>query len=252
MEETKRLNRYQKGILLLMAVMTLVFAVLYYRTITRVGFAYQDTILVPSQEQGSTVYTGRVRGQTAQFTVSADKSVVFQYGDQTYGPYTARKDPSAVPQDVEIAEEMTGAELRQGDEILFRGGVLEFADAYWLYSEDGSYNSMGSFQMSGLSAGDETGMEDAGRVDPAVIFALMEGPQLTHKGDWAIWVGAAFLCGLNVCLILFADELFRWDLAFRIRNADQAEPSEWEMAGRYITWTLIPAAALLLFITGLQ
>ena len=48
----KNLNYYQKGVLILMIAMALVFAVVYSTTISRVGFEYHDTILVPSQENG--------------------------------------------------------------------------------------------------------------------------------------------------------------------------------------------------------
>ena len=45
---------------------------------------------------------------------------------------------------------------------------------------------------------------------------------------------AVFICVLNAVSILFADELFRWNLAFQIRNVDHAEPSDLEIAGRYM------------------
>lgn len=102
MEKIKGLNYYQKGVLMVMIVMALVFAVVYSMTISRVGFLYKDKILVPSQENGSTVYSGKIQGQQAYFTVSEDKTVVFQHGDKTYGPYTAKEDPAAIPKDEEI------------------------------------------------------------------------------------------------------------------------------------------------------
>ena len=52
--------------------------------------------------------------------------------------------------------------------------------------------------------------------------------------------------------ILFEDEMFRWDLALRIRNVEQAEPSECEIAGHYIAWMILPIIALVLFVMGLQ
>ena len=52
--------------------------------------------------------------------------------------------------------------------------------------------------------------------------------------------------------MLFADELFRWNLAFQIRNVEKAEPSDWEIAQRYIAWTAMTIMALILFIMGLQ
>lgn len=52
--------------------------------------------------------------------------------------------------------------------------------------------------------------------------------------------------------MLFADELFRWNASFLIRNAEDAEPSDWEIAGRYITWTVLPVMAAVIFILGLK
>lgn len=60
------------------------------------------------------------------------------------------------------------------------------------------------------------------------------------------------LCILNAFCILFADEFFHWNLAFQIRSADHAEPSDWAIAGRYIGWTAMLIMALVIFIMGLQ
>ncbi len=91
MNRIKSLNGYQKGVLLLMIAMVIIFTVFYAKTISQVGFAYQGAILVPSQENGSTVYAGKIEGEQASFTVTQDQTVVFQYGDKTYGPYTVKK-----------------------------------------------------------------------------------------------------------------------------------------------------------------
>ena len=254
MEKFKSLNRYQKGVLIFLIAMALVFAAVYPMTISKVGFEYKDTILVPSLENGSTAYSGKIQGQQARFTVSEDKTVVFQHGNKTYGPYTAKEDPTAIPKDEEMAEYMTGVELRQGEDILFRGGVLETGDSYWLYNEDGTLDNFGfSYVTSDGIERDENGNE----IDPlepsaSTILELMNDPKLTHKGEWFAWFGALFICVLNAISILFADELFRWNLAFRIRNVDHAEPSDWEIAGRYIGWTVLSIMALALFIIGLQ
>jgi len=48
------------------------------------------------------------------------------------------------------------------------------------------------------------------------------------------------------------DEIFRWNLSFNIRNADKAEPSDWEIIGRYISWTVLPVLALIVYIMGLR
>ncbi len=83
-----------------------------------------------------------------------------------------------------------------------------------------------------------------------LVFAVIYPVTIQRVGF--AWFGAVFICILNAFSILFADELFRWCLAFRIRNADHAEPSDWEIAGRYIGWTVLPIMALALFLMGLQ
>lgn len=254
MEKIKSLNRYQKGVLIVMIAMALVFAVVYRITISRVGFEYKDTILVPSQENGGTVYSGKIQGQQARFTVSEDKTVVFQHGNKTYGPYTAKEDPTAIPKDTPMANHMTGVELRQKEDILFRGGVMENGDSYWLYNEDGTSSNIGLFYTT---SGGTTLDGNGNVIDPVepsahTILKLMNDPGLTHKGEWFAWFGAVFICVLNALSILFADELFRWNLAFQIRDADYAEPSDWEIAGRYISWTVLPVVALAILIVGLR
>lgn len=254
MEKIKNLNLYQKGVILFMIAISLLFAVIYQMTIRRVGFEYKDEILVPVQEQGSTVYSGKIKGKQARFIVSDSQTVVFQYGDKTYGPYTAEEDPTAVPEDEEMTESMTGVEIRQGEEILFRGGVLKTEYIYWLYNEDGGMEDGEYFYVTvdGIRI-DENGRE----IDPMeptadVILKILDNPKLTHKGEWFPWFAGVGICILNIASILFADELFRWNLSFQIRNADSAEPSEWEIAGRYLGWTVLAICALVMFITGLE
>lgn len=254
MERLKALNRYQKAVLIIITVMVLVFTVLYPLTISRMGFSYQDALLVPSQQGNSTIYAGKIQGQEASFTISADKTVQFQYGDKTYGPYTAQTDPTAIPKGHDLSGRMTGVELYCGDELLFRGGVLKQEDYMLLFQEDGSVYDIGISVTTNASViKDEAGnIIDPMEPSASTILTLMSGPQLTHKGSWAVWIGGVLICAVTAISILFADELFRFALAFRIRDAEQAEPSDWEMTGRYISWTILPLITLWLFIQGLQ
>ncbi len=254
MEKIKSLNYYQKGILIFMIAMSLVFAVVYSMTISKVGFEYNDTILVPRQENGSTIYQGKIKGQKAQFTVSQDKVVVFEYGDKIYGPYSAKEDPTAIPKDNEMSGHMTGVEVRQGEDVLFRGGVLRTDHFHLLYNEDGSIHNHGITYIAndGIERDGNGNVIDKFKPSVSTILELMNNPKLVHKGDWSIWFYAVFVCILNVLSILFVDELFRLNLSFQIRNAHNAEPSDLEIIGRYISWTALAIGALVLFIIGLQ
>lgn len=254
MERIKNLNTYQKAVLIFMIAMSILFAVIYPMTISKVGYRYNDVILVPTEENGHTVYSGKIQGKQAQFIVS-ENTVEFCYGDKSYGPYTVKEDATAIPEDNEMSGSMTGIEVCEGNNVLFRGGVMDIGQFYWLYSEDGSSDS-----MSGLSYVTSDGIERDENGDPidrmkpsvSTIYELTQTPELTHKGVGICWFGAVFICIVNALSILFADELFRYGLAFRIRNIECAEPSDWAIAGRYISWTVITIMALILFIIGLQ
>ena len=240
----KVLGRYQKILLFLMAVMILAFTVIYPIVTARSGFLYEGTILVPSEEDGCTVYSEKIYGTAATFTVSADKTVIFQYGNTVYGPYTVKEDPTAIPKDSDLQTQMTGIELRCGGEIVFRGGVVNSGDWRMLYNEDGSFDLLRSITAT---------MSD-GTMEPSVstILDLTDGPALTHKGTWLGWFGGVLICVIAALTMLFADELFRWNASFLVRNAEKAEPSDWEIAGRYITWTVLPVMAAVIFILGLK
>lgn len=243
------LNVYQKVVLLVVLVLAVVFSVLYPVTLSREGYLYEDTILVPSQENGSVVYAGKIRGEQARFTVSEDKTVTYQYGGQTYGPYTAKEDPTAVPEGVGGSSQMTGVELRCGERVVFRGGVMILGGNYILHNADGSVEDIGVPWSFGEEAGTDPAAQEP---TAAAILQVMAGPELTHKGDDLYWFFGMICCVLTVCTVLFADELFRWDLHFRIRHVEGAEPSDWEILRRYFVWTLFPVLALVAFVLGLQ
>ena len=60
-----------------------------------------------------------------------------------------------------------------------------------------------------------------------------------------------FFCIMNAVSILFAEELFRFELTFKVRNVDNVEPSEWEITARYLGWTFLTIVALIIFNMGL-
>lgn len=253
MERIKELDRYPKIILLLLVLMAVAFLIIYSVTASRVGYRYQDSILVPEAQGDSTVYSGRIQGQDAAFTVLAN-SVTFRLGETEYGPYTVKKDPTAVPQGEELKDSMTGIEVRKKDSIWFRGGVLDLGgNGRMLYREDGKT----VFHFTVSTGGGTMIDSDGNVVDPMepsvhIILELLEGPELEKKGHFGVWFLGLFFSGITAISIVFADELFRLRLSFRVANAYDLEPSDWEILGRHISWTVITGMTLVLYILGLQ
>ena len=137
MERIRELDRYPKLLLLLLVVMAVGFCAVYGFVTSRVGFAYCDAILVPRTEGGVTLYEGTIDGADAMFTVGTD-TVTFQLGSKTYGPYTAREDPTAVTDEGLLAVGSTGVEILEDGRPFFRGSVTELDGELMLLSGDGA------------------------------------------------------------------------------------------------------------------
>lgn len=254
-ERIRNLSGYQKAILLAIAAMVLVFSVVYLLTVRRVGYLYQGTILVPTQEDGATVYTGSIRNTAAQFRVT-ENQVTFRYGDTQYGPYTMESDPTAVPSQQDSEEGFVGIEIRDKGKILFRGGVQKLQDHYFFIHSDGSsdlHNLYYEDAVTGVVYNAETG-EVHDRMAPTLrdIYALLTTPPLTHKGEGMAWLAGVVICIVNAATLLFADELFHWKMSFLLRNAEGAEPSDWQLGQRFISWAALGILALVVFVLGLQ
>lgn len=253
-QRIRNLDRYQKAILLAMAAMVLVFSAVYLLTVRRVGYLYQGTILVPTREDGATVYTGSIRNTATQFRVT-ENQVTFRYGDIQYGPYTMESDPTAVPSQQDTAEGFVGIEIRDKGKILFRGGVRALQDYCFFIHSDGSSDFLSIYEdeVTGVAYNAETG-EVYDRMAPTLrdIYALLTKPPLTHKGDAMAWLAGVVMCIVNAVTLLFADELFYWKMSFLVRNVQGAEPSDWALGQRFIGWAALGILALVVFVLGLQ
>ena len=111
---------------------------------------------------------------------------------------------------------MIGVVLSCGEEVLFRGGVLEQEDHLLLIREDGTLEDLGITVTTnnGVTIDENGEVVDPMEPSASTILELMAGPQLTHKGNWIGWCCGVAICLLAVASILFADELFRFNLYF--------------------------------------
>ena len=252
MEKIRQLGIFQKAVLVIMIVMTLTFAFAYHRSVSREGYLYHGSLLMPREENGSVVYSGSVKGKDASFTVTGD-TAEFIIGDKTWGPYTVREVPelSAYPDD----KSSRGMEIILDGEVVFSGTVLSAGDNQYLFYEKKTADEPVTegpwvFVTEPLFF-DEP---DSGPPEPSLsdAVALVSSPVLSHRGDWGFWFLGVIICAVTAFSIFFADELFRWNLSFRIREPEKAEPSDWEITGRYLSWVFMPLLALAVFAMGLK
>ena len=249
MDRFRELDLYQKGIILLLIVLMVVFLVVYCVTISKTGFLYRDVILVPDQVGGNAVYSGQIMGQLAEFTVTPNLTVTFRWGTKIYGPYTVRENPSAAPKAYGAS---IGYEVKEGEEIIFRGGIADFGGYRMLIDADGTPEiGIVAVPSNGTAYDSDGKVIDVMEPSAMTLIDLVEGPELTHKGHWGFWFCSFVLSIVTILTILFADEIFRWDLSFRIQDVYAAEPSDWEIIGRYIGWTAFAIAIFVIYQKGL-
>ena len=250
MDRFRELDRYPKILLIVLLLLVVVFAPIYGITASRVGYLYNDELFVPRQSEGALVYEAKVDGLDSTIIVALD-TVIINRGDKTYGPYTLREDPTAVPDDVSFP--MTGIEILDGQKVYFRGGVTDETTDFWLLSEDGNRDFMISYTMSDGIEYDMNGNPiDPMEPSPHEIISLLRGPELTHKGDWFSFLVAVFCAAATAVSILFSDELFYLSICFRVENAETAEPSDWYISCRNFSWALLTIFTFAALFMGLM
>ena len=254
METWKSLSRLPRVLLVLQAAMLVIFTILYPLVSSREGIFYRGALLVRSEGAGSTRYAGRLEGRRAVFTVSPAGEVAYRLGDTAYGPYAVALDSSAVPQGHELSDVLTGVEVREGDEILFRGGWWYRSGFTWLVWEDG--REWDAFAVTVSAGGQTYDLSEEAAEDPdapavSFLLELVLEPELTHRGVWTLYFLGLFCSALGAAAIWFADPLFRWNLRFRIQDPESAEPSEWELFSRKAGWCFLTGLALFAYLAGL-
>ena len=214
--------------------------------INRPGLEYQDALLYPSTEGDFQIYQGTVDGETARFAVSPEWEVSYQWGDYTYGPYQITEDPAAVPDGYEGSQ---GIEIRLGDEVLFRGCYLP-GSTLSLIQEDGE---PGWGLRYSVSTGADTVIVADGREaerhtpDLSAVARVALEPELTHRGSMGLYLAVTLLTLFNIIQICFPHLFFRLSLLGRVRNIDDAEPSDFYIAMEQIEWVVLALACLLFY-----
>lgn len=239
MKKIRELDRFQRGMLLLMAATLLIFAVLYGVLAGQTGWKYRGAFLRQSEENGTTIYTGKLDGQKLRIEVAEDWTVTFQWDGQTYGPYTAVEDVTAIPQDDAQADSMTGVEIRCGGEVFFRGGVVRNEDLWVLTNADGTDRDVFG---TGTASVEPTATE---------ILKLMDGRGKACRGSWWAWLFGLVLCALNVAEIFLAKPLFRRGVKVSVQDVADPKPTDVQVGAWHFGWVLFWLLAVGMMVIGL-
>jgi hypothetical protein len=248
MRRFRELEGLQKGIIIVLAAIFVVFSILYIAAVNRVGFVFRDGFLRLSEENGNSVYSGKTGGKPTVITVAPDRSMTFRIGEKTYGPYEVKEDPTILP---------NGCDILLNGSSIYHGSVRELSDGVLVFNgADGEPDVFGSINVyTGINGEYRDINGNPADIDEprlAELFEWAQGPEAALRGNSMMWFFGMLICVMTAVSILFAEELYRLYMSFRMENAEDAIPSEWYIMTRYLGWFLMVVCAIVIFAIGLR
>lgn len=243
-ERWEEMTRGRRIILLLHPILFTLSLVLFLTLGQQQEVSYGNGYLRYEQQGEAAVYSGKADGHKVKYVVSPGSVVEYWLDGELDSTYTVTEDPTAIPQTEETARHdpdfFTGVEVRKGDEVWFRGAYSPYS-SYWLLDEEGNNLAIS------ISFGSESSLPEP---TPGVILRFAQGPEVSprHHLDFILW--GLLLSAICLVSLLFEDQLFRWDLYFRVRDPYNAEPSEWELFSRWAGWVTMTGVAALAYALG--
>lgn len=232
-----QLSMTQRVLLILQAVLVLLGIILYAAVGGQQVIRFGDGRLKVGEENGAAVYAGK-----SIKLVARDDTLEHYENGELAATYTVTEDPTAVPTEgtadlvVTDPDSLRGVEIRHNGILLFRGSYRIISDTIFCFDENGDLSVLSSVDRDGLNA--------------STVLSLLYDPDVESRGDLRLILLGVFLSVLNAVSILFADELFRWNLRFSIRNVEDAEPSDWELFSRGLSWVLLMLTSLVSLLLG--
>lgn len=248
----EEMSWFRRVLLIIMLAEIVAFGIATAVAAGRMGMEYDGWLLYPRTEGDVTWYEGRVDGEDAAFSVTPGGTVEYRWGEYVYGPYQVVEDPSALPEGFSG----TGVEIRQGDQVLFRGCLQSGR----LFDEDGELVwDTGNYAFTNdaildLETGREVSRQEYHEPSLSSVVRVALGPELTRRGSVGLYLAVTFLALLNIVQILFPEALFKLSLLGHIRSADidDAEPSSFYIAMEHIEWVVLAGVCLVVYVMALD
>ena len=265
------LSVYQRILLLLLLVMIAAFTGLAFwfqshPGLVCIGLEGKKALLVRSQAGETVRYSGKLDGQSAEFSVTGD-TVTYRWGEETYGPYQVKRDPTArPPYDPENPwpSGQIGVEVRREGTVVFRGGYTppgRMINDYWardLVWEDGSdyvdwspgiYATTSTGEIIGL-----TGSAANRTVHQPQLYTVIQvamGPRLSQRGSWTDYIKTTALAVFTVLYVLLYKQLLQARMNWLVKDREQAQPSDVSVAAAPVAMLLLTGAVLLCYLLPL-
>lgn len=239
-------TRFQKVILIILAVMVVLFGVLTGISRAHKGVLFEGELLDVSVSAGQTVCSGKVHGDPVTITVTPERdsvtTVEFVIGDWLHD--TCRVEYPLEPIQTNRGDAVPGVRILKNGNLLFEGGYNENEDYGW-YEPDGTWSTIGAFGFT-TSGGDPWSGYKTTAPD---VMRFARGPELTARGSWAPYFLMVLLTLLLMLDVAFPTALFYMRHCFAVRDP---EPSDDYLVMQKISWVIWPFLLLIGYIWALR
>ncbi len=240
MEKLREKGRGQQIMLIIQLLMLLIFIPLFMTVGKQSVLSWHNGWMRAENVGDSVVYSGRGEHKGKSFTVTGD-TVEYRLEGELIHTYTVAEAPDAIPDNKSLNITGSGSKLMKGFEIsrdgesIMRGAYIPNSVSYY-HPETGGIETYKNYEAPEEAKG---------------IFHMLVMQETEPRGNLQIFAMAIFICIVNALSIYFVDELFRFNLSFAIKNAERAEPSDWELFTRWVGWVLLSGTALASFIVSI-
>ena len=263
-EKWSVISPLRRGLLLVTVGLMLLFAVLYAVVSLQVGVEYGDDFYKVEIQGDAKVYTGVDHGnrnfqfkrggpgKKTVYTVTETPTgytVICQIEGEDFGPYRVEPFPvSELPEKFASANLHGALQIWDGEELLFRGGYHQMTELGYisLIGEDSEVDG------HSITVSPPPIPEAGPDCYDLCRFTLNAEESMTHRGNWFYYAVALFFAVMNALFILYAEEFFIWQMSFRVKDPEQAEPSDWELFDRQLSWWFLLFIELIFLLIGLS
>lgn len=216
--------KLRKFLLPVLAIVVLLFSVLYLVMGRQSYLEYDDALFSRSEEGDRVIYTAQADGQPAILTVEGSCVITYQLGDTVYGPYTIQDEPAAAPDTDELAgPDLTGIEVWDGAALMFRG---RYTQNLILFDENGQSISGFGYSVNGSTYDSEGNLIDPHEPTVYNLLFLAQRPEAdVHRGAAALWWMGTLFAAIAALIAWFFQSILRFNLAFYVKEPETAEPS---------------------------
>ena len=230
------LSKLQKGILMTLLAMTVLFAVLTGVVRSQKGVLFEETLMDVTIEEGKTVYTGKIQGVPVAITVSRGDGtdiVTYQAEDAEADVYTMEYPLEPIQTDGHGM--VPGIRILKNGNVLFRGAYDPDGEFLAWFDENGDWDA--GITITGVYDGYARNLE----LSKGNVMYFANDPELTARGSWGLYLLLVLITAVLAFDVWYPTALFYLQHSCDVRDP---EPSDFYIASQKISWVVYTCALL--------